>query len=40
MMLQGCVLELCFSIGNSQDLWVNAFKTSDRIHFIQTILNS
>lgn len=40
MMLQGCVLKFCFSIGNCQDSWVNTFKTSDRIYFIQTVLNS
>lgn len=40
MMLQGCVLKLFFGIGNCQDLWVNAFKSGDRIYFIQTILNS
>lgn len=40
MMLQGCVLKLSFSIGSCQDLWVNAFKTGDKIYFVQTVLSS
>lgn len=40
MILQGYVLKLSFSIGNCQDLWVNAFKTSDKIYSIQTVLSS
>lgn len=39
-MLQGCVGKLGFSIGSCQDLWVNAFKTSDKIYFVQTTLSS
>lgn len=40
MMPERCVLKLSFSIGSCQDLWVNAFKTSDKIYFVQTVLSS
>lgn len=32
--------EVCFHIGNHHDLWVHAFKASDKIYFMQTVLNS